>query len=47
MPRGDDGAVMLVVEGRAAEVDQPHVRPLHSQQVVALQGNNIQSTYDT
>lgn len=36
MPRGDDGAVVLVVERRAAEVDQPHVAPLHAQQVVAL-----------
>lgn len=36
MAGGDDGAVVLVVEGGAAEVDQSHVTALHPAQVMLL-----------
>lgn len=37
VPRGDDCAVVFVVESGASEVDEPNVRPLHSSHVTFLQ----------
>lgn len=36
MPGGDDGAVVLVVEGSAAEVDETHVAAFHATHLVLL-----------
>ena len=36
VPRGDDLGVVLPVEGRRAEVDQPHLRVLHPTHVPPL-----------
>lgn len=37
--RGDDGAVVFVVKGGAAEVHHPHRRALHRALISLLQGN--------
>ena len=37
VPRGDDLGVVLPVEGRRAEVDQPHLSVLHPTHVPPLQ----------
>lgn len=41
MPGADDCAVMLVIEGRAAEIYQPYVGPLDASDVLSLENKKL------